>query len=231
MSLWPSFLPALSTQKRSPARVLNEAACLISLLQNAMTRGRAKNPKLAKEGFNHFATFLGSGHVPTTGLGSRRHLTRTLLHLRTNGQLSPSPQHGNQLDCRARTRKCGARTALELASWDRGWAWRRVGREQASLPTPDPVLPSASLRVRAPPGRGSRAWPPPCLSRSPSRVGAAVCSLWGGLVGGPLEGWGWGAGGWALTESARPARGGASLSLTAGAGLAVRGGASGEGRG
>ena len=46
-----------------------------------MTRGRTMNPKLAKEGegFNHFATFLGSGHVPATGLGSGRDVTRTLL--------------------------------------------------------------------------------------------------------------------------------------------------------
>ena len=39
------------------------------------------NLQLAKEGegFNHFAIFLGSGHVPATGLGSGRHATRTLL--------------------------------------------------------------------------------------------------------------------------------------------------------
>lgn len=82
MSLWPPILPCtVYSEKKFSTRPLNQAASLVSLLQSAMTRGWTMNLQLAKEGegFNHFATFLGSGHVPATGLGSRRHTTRTLL--------------------------------------------------------------------------------------------------------------------------------------------------------
>lgn len=51
---------------------------------------------------------------------------------------------------------------------------RPAGQGPARLPTPLPVLPGAGLRVRAPPERGSRAWPPPCRCLPPgSRLQSA----------------------------------------------------------
>lgn len=51
---------------------------------------------------------------------------------------------------------------------------RPAGQGPARLSTPLPVLPGAGLRVRAPPERGSRAWPPPCRCLPPgSRLQSA----------------------------------------------------------
>lgn len=86
------------------------------------------NLQLAKEGegFNHFATFLGSGHVPATGLGSRRPRDKNpaLSTLKLTAYRAPPPNMVTRSYLGGLGAQCGARTALELASSDRGCAWK-----------------------------------------------------------------------------------------------------------
>lgn len=66
MSLWLPFLPCTVCPEKFCS--CPKSASLVSLLESTMTEARIRI-WLAKEGegFNHFATFLGSSHVLAFG--------------------------------------------------------------------------------------------------------------------------------------------------------------------